>query len=108
MASTVARSWRPRSGCLRSRVRPVGAESSSWTEASVSAFEGASFSRAPAVPTRASSLTDGRSARQLGAELAESVHVPADVVVRVLHADRPLLLVAGRHEDAAVHHPRER
>src|SRR5215216_3247404 len=45
---------------------------------------------------------------ELLAELPERVHVLPDVVLGVLDRDRPLLLVAGRHEDAAVDHPRER
>ena len=41
---------------------------------------------------------------ELGAELAEGVDVALDVVLGVLHRDRPLLLVAWRHEDASIHH----
>src|SRR5438094_9130654 len=39
------------------------------------------------------------------AELAEGVDVGPDVFLGVLHRDRPLLLVTGGHEDAAVDHP---
>ncbi len=45
---------------------------------------------------------------ELAAELGEAVDVPLDVVLVVLHRDRPLFLVAGGHEDAAVDHPGER
>src|SRR4029079_14582791 len=41
-----------------------------------------------------------------GAEVGELVDVAVDVGLRVLHRQGPLLLVAGRHEDAAVHRPR--
>ena len=46
-----------------------------------------------------------RSAR---AEVGERVDVAVDVGFGVLHRERPLLLVAGRHEQAAVDHPRVR
>src|SRR5947208_275302 len=38
-------------------------------------------------------------------QLAERVDVDPDVLFRVLDADRPLLLVARRHEDASVDQP---
>src|SRR5207237_9117421 len=55
---------------------------------------------------RASIITptglSGASAGELPAERRERVDVAVDVVLRVLDGERPLLLVAGRPEPAAV------
>src|SRR6476620_7003068 len=46
-----------------------------------------------------------RSGGELLAVRAERVDVGLDVALGVLHRDRPLLLIAGGHEDAPIDHP---
>ncbi len=93
-----ARPWRPVPGpaaCpvapARGRVVVPGARRA-----------GALSDRHRRAPPRASSAGDG------GAELAEDLDVAVDVGVLVLDRQRPLLLVARRHEDAPVDEPRPR
>src|SRR5262249_52048185 len=68
----------------------------------------ATIARASSSVSSVYSCTRLRSGHERLAELAERLDVRVDVVIGVLHGDRPLLLVAGRHEDAAVDHPRVR
>src|SRR3954466_5658662 len=118
---SMRRSRRP--SRLRSRLRWVGipitrsgqrrACAGSWhglaTWRAARAARSAAGTGGASWQTRRSECPAGRLGGQLARHLLEDGDVAVDGLVGVGHGERPLLLAAGRHEDAAVHveEPRE-